>query len=260
MTEATRPERLIMLAVPNSGQVNVELLKSIVMIITEADFRKFGFMFVPLSLKCNENCYQTIAKKFWESDADFLLQIDSDNPPIFNPLELCELDKDIISLATPTWKYEKGEENYQPVQWNAYRDLKNGRYEAIPPGKGLQEVDAVGSGCVLIAKRVFDAPLMRKEGWHRVWNKEDGTADLGLDLAFSKRARKCGFKTYVHWDFPCRHINEVDLATLADGFEQWRRCLGLKHPTELEKPVPEEVQKQWSTLAPPLGRVTEGVA
>jgi len=219
--------RKVMLAYPNTGNLHVELVKSLVKIITDTS-HEVHFQFDAPVLKCNENNYQNIAKKFWESDSEFLLQIDSDNPPMKNPLPLCDLGLDIISLPTPTWKYCKEEgEDYNPLQWNAYEKVRAGVYRAKPPGRGLERVDAAGAGCVLIHRRVFEAPLMKREGWHRKWNKENGTADLGLDLAFCERATKCGFEIYTHWDYPCRHFNTVDLATFSDGFKQWANTLGL---------------------------------
>ena len=117
------------------------------------------------SHKPYENNLHHIVNDFMAGGYDFWLNIDSDNPPTKNPLDLVELDKDIIGLPTPIWHYEginqkKGE---RPVYWNGYDyDEKTGAYREHLPREGLQKVDAVGTGCILIARRVFENKEMRK--------------------------------------------------------------------------------------------------
>ena len=106
-----------------------------------------------------------------------------------------------------------------PVYWNAYDYVpEEDAYKQHTPFIGLQKVDAVGTGCVLFARRVFEHPEFRKGAFTRKLN-EDGTVDKGNDLSFSERARDCGIEFYAHYDYPCGHVNEIEINEMV---EQWK--------------------------------------
>ena len=164
-----------------------------------------------------ENNLNRIVKDFLKGGEDYWLNIDADNPPAKNPLELVPLDKDVIGLPTPVWYWtEKECSGNRPVYWNGYVAKRDG-YTEWPEKKGLQEVDAIGGGCFLAARRVFEHPEMQKGAFLRTWN-DDGTVDFGNDLAFSKRAKLCGFRIYCHYDYHCHHFREVDLVEVIKAY------------------------------------------
>lgn len=169
------------------------------------------------SHKPYENNLNHIVNEFFYGDYNFWLNMDSDNPPINNPLDLIELNKDIIGLPTPIWHYtrKKGE---RPVYWNAYDyDDTTGAYREHQNKDGLQRVDAVGTGCVLIKRSVFDILNMRKAPFLRTWNK-DGTMNKGNDIAFCERARAEGLEIYCHFGYPCDHFSELSLTETVNAF------------------------------------------
>jgi hypothetical protein len=222
--------KTVMVAWPNQGWLHQNyVMYTAPMLVQDGRYR---LRFVSSGHKCNENNYQHIAKMFWESDADFLLQFDDDNPPQVgkNPLDLVEKNLDVVAFPVPIWCYHSRENTgrpLRPVHWSVYKYMKeSGRYLTMDPRAGMiEECDGTGAGCLLIAKRVFQSPLMRKEGWHRTWNKEDGTAKYGLDLSFSRRVKKLGFKIHVAWDYPCHHFKEIDILEIVDGTDQWMRTI-----------------------------------
>jgi len=72
---------------------------------------------------------------------------------------------------------------------------------------GLTEVDAIGTGCIMIARRVLEdvkAPFMN------VYD-ENGIRKAGLDLEFCKKAKSKGYKVWAHLDHICSHWTDVDL-------------------------------------------------
>ncbi len=221
----------VLLAVPTLGFLQKQLFISGIQWcydwIRQADENTLKI--IAPSEKCNSNNYQGVAKEFWEGEYDYLIQIDDDNPPSRNPFDLVEYDKDIIALPTPIWRYRDADQKDScPFEWNVYRwDKEDGLYYnyAPPTGGGLQKIDACGAGAMVIHRRVFDAPLMRKEGWHRKWRQDDGTVARGLDLAFCERARKCGFEVWCHWDYRCHHFKMVDLLDVAYGFQDWMKIV-----------------------------------
>ena len=158
-----------------------------------------------------------IVNDFIEGDFDYWLNIDADNPPTNNPLDLVELDKDIIGCPTPVWHFtdKVGE---RPYYFNAYDyDSAVDAYREHNPQKGLQEVDAVGTGCILIARRVFENLLMQQGAFYRKWNI-DGTMNKGNDISFCERARNQGFKIWAHYDYLCDHFTELSMLEMIRAF------------------------------------------
>lgn len=164
-----------------------------------------------------ENALSHVVNDFMAGDFDYWLHIDADNPPTQNPLDLIDLDKDIMGMPTPVWHFMDKEKGERPIYHNAYDYVRKAdAYKEHLPREGLQRVDAVGTGCLLIARRVFECDAMRNAPFMRTWNP-DGTVDKGNDLAFCERARANGFEIWAHYDYPCNHfvtlpLNEVTMA------------------------------------------------
>ena len=158
-----------------------------------------------------ENNQHQIVREFLQEGFDFWLSMDSDNPPIRNPLDLVALNLDVVGLPTPVWHWTGKGEHERPIHWNAYRyDPDVDAYREYLSREGLQQVDAIGTGCFLIARRVFENPVMQRGAFTRKL-LPDGVVDRGNDFSFSERAREAGFQLWCHFDYPCRHFNEIDL-------------------------------------------------
>lgn len=157
---------------------------------------------------------------FVGGDFHFWLNIDSDNPPLRNPLDLIEYDRDIIGLPTPVWhhtgKESKGE---RPVYWNAWDYVEQeDAYREHNQKDGLQRVDAVGTGCFLVSRRVFLNQEMQTGVFLRQFNP-DGTVYKGNDISFCERARSVGFEVWAHYGYPCQHFNNLELNEVIDAFK-----------------------------------------
>lgn len=163
-----------------------------------------------------ENNLAHIVNEFRDSDFDYWLSIDADNPPMRNPLDLMDLNLDVIGCPTPVWHY-KGEPNERPVYWNAYDYVPEaGAYRPHEPMEGLQKVEAVGTGCFLVHRRVFEK--ITHQPFQREWN-DDGTVEKGNDIAFCERARAAGFEIWAHYDYPAMHFNELELNEVVRAFK-----------------------------------------
>ena len=157
-----------------------------------------------------ENNLNQVIKKFLEGDWDFWINLDHDQSPLKNPIDLVFLDKDIIGLPTPAYKPAK-EEGKSPFYWAVYSWNEDRQahqpYKFQPQAGPIQEVDAVGAGCWVVARRVLEAikqPMLRRYD-------EQGVVTMGCDLSFCSKARAAGFKVYAHYEYPCRHFKTVDL-------------------------------------------------
>ena len=84
------------------------------------------------------------------------------------------------------------------------------------PCDGLQEVDAVGSGCFLVSRRVM-YDLRFKEPFMRQWNRE-GLVEKGCDFSFCDKVKAAGYKVWANYDYPCRHFNEIELTEIIQAF------------------------------------------
>lgn len=186
----------VLIAILNQGWVRPELTNAVALMTHDKRYR--CKVYYP-SARPNEHNRAEIVKKFLEGDWDYLLMIDSDNPPTRNPLDLVELDLDIVACPTP--QLREGQ-----LYWVVMRRVEDGYQGYLKRQKGLVEADAVGTGCVLIARRVL---LEVKEPFMREW--VDGFQELGTDFAFCKRAKQKGFCVWAHWDYVCSHFKTVNL-------------------------------------------------
>lgn len=194
----------IYVAILNTGWIKTELAFNMLRWFRESKY-DIHYEFSNLSpISHNRN---TIVKNFLKSDCDYLLQIDNDNIPIKNPLDLVDNNKDIISC--PVWIYQ-----HKKIL-NVYRFDDNNEY-LIPldyeenKNKGLVEIDATGSGVLMCSRKVLEdikAPFERK------FNK-DGIEIRGLDLYFCDKAREKGYKIFTHFDYISNHYKIFDLGIL----------------------------------------------
>lgn len=158
-----------------------------------------------------ENALHHCVRILLDEGFDFWLSIDSDNPPMNNPLDLVELDRDIIGLPTPIWHYTKEKPGERPYYWNAYDYVpEDDAYKEHVPQEGLQKVDAVGTGCFLMARRVFEDLEMQKAPFERKLYP-DGRVHKGNDMSFCEKVRARGFEVWAHYGYPCHHFVEIDL-------------------------------------------------
>lgn len=205
----------ILFSVPNTGWIHKLVVMRAISIIQDS---RYHVTFISPTHNPYENNLHHIINEFMAGDYHFWLNIDSDNPPTRNPLDLVELDLDIIGLPTPVWHFTDKIKGERPIYWNAYKwNEKEGGYNEWKVKEGLQEVDAIGTGCFLINRRVFNHPSMRIAPFQRIWNK-DGTVSLGNDIAFCQRAKENGFSIHAHYDYPCDHMNELPLNEVVKSF------------------------------------------
>ncbi|MFW5902801.1 MAG: hypothetical protein ACOCTT_02865 [archaeon] len=195
----------VLVAVHNGGSIRREVAHQCLRMVVDGRYQvTIAF---PQAKPYTKNVNRTIQNSFLPDGYDFLLILDSDNPPMKNPLDLIELNKDIIGLPTPQWS---GEIIY-PV---AMDKVPNKQFKSLPPEKhqGIQEVDAHGSGCILIARRVIEAVDQDDNGpvWNDIWQKK-GTERTTADYNFCDRAKEKGFKVWAHFDYHCEHIKELSL-------------------------------------------------
>lgn len=178
--------------------------------------RCHGHIVFPVGRPYEQNQHQIIIELF-KHDYDFWISIDEDNPPVKNIIDLIFLNKDMIGCPTPVWHYVKGKAE-RPVMWNTYDYVsKEDGYTEHVSKNGLQEMDAVGTGCFVIHQRCFDHDLTRQGAFTRELDSQ-GLVYKGNDISFCEKLKKAGFHIFAHYDYPCRHYNTINLLDTISAF------------------------------------------
>ncbi len=205
----------ILVSVPNTGDIKKHVCMATDKILSD---ERYDVKIIRPTHNPYENNLHHIVNDFMAGDYDFWLNIDSDNPPESNPLDLVAYDLDVIGLPTPVWHYTGKIKGERPIYENAYKYVPGkDAYTEWPNKNGLQRVDAVGTGCVLYSRRVFENPEMRKAPFQRRYNI-DGTVERGNDIAFCERAKEQGFLIFTHYDYRCKHFSELELHEVGKAF------------------------------------------
>jgi len=204
----------VLLALPNLHWIHKLVMAKALAILQD---KRYHVILQMPSNKPFEATLQDCVDLFIEGSYDYWLSIDADNPPENNPLDLIELDKDVVGCPTPIYHNTRNGE--RPVYWNAYQfDQATGLYREWPCREGLQKVDAIGTGCFVAARRVFEHSDLRYGAFQRKWNK--GRVERGNDLAFCERATEAGFSIHAHFDYLAEHMVEVPLNEITRGFSE----------------------------------------
>ncbi len=163
----------------------------------------------PLKKRPYEENLNTATKMTREGGYDFLITFDHDNIPKNNPIDLVFLNKDIIGMPYPTYGFSsKGELETALL---AMDKQPGGGYRDHRTMEGLQEVDAIASGAMVIARRVLENP---KVFFARKWD-DQGFVITGVDFHFCEKAKAEGFKVWAHYDYLADHIKEISLLEVA---------------------------------------------
>jgi len=205
----------VYVAIPNhDSRIHVQLVNRLVqMFLEESDRKKYEITLRFSKITGIDYNRNAIVNDFLKTENKWLLMIDSDNPPINNPLNLIEFNKDVMCLPTMMWRGVDGPDGNEGLAYNVYKKIRGGWKTFVYDGKNkLFQADRVGTGCILIKRRVLEkikAPFASKT------DKKTGMRTLGEDVNFSDKAKRAGFKLYGHWDYSCSHYKEVDLLDVA---------------------------------------------
>lgn len=192
----------VYIAVYTTGWVRKELSLALIKWLRKTEHEVFIDF---IEEEPNEHARNTTTKRFLESNNDYFLQFDNDVLPSKNPLDLVDLNLDIISC--PVWIYQ------HKLILNIYKYNENKEY-LIPidlkyhKEGGLIEVDATGTGILLCSRNALER---LERPFERIYDSK-GIATLGLDLAFSQKAKATGLRIYSHLDYISKHYKTIDLS------------------------------------------------
>lgn len=154
-----------------------------------------------------------------QAHGDWIWFVDDDHT--FPPDTLMRLLSGNVDIISPLCLSRK-----PPFRAYAYRvNPDTGRYDGVPyttlPSTGIHAYDAVGSGALLVRRRVFEA-------LQYPWFEEGKTSPdaLGEDLYFCSKAREAGFSIWLDVDTRIGHMTPIEVwpAQAEDG----RWCVDLE--------------------------------
>lgn len=210
----------VLLTVPNLHWVHELVMHRAIMMMKDP---RYHVVLETPSNKPFEATLQDCVDLFIDGGYEYWISMDADNPPERNPLDLIELDKDVIGCPTPIYHYTGEKELEEPIYWNVYQFVpKNDAYREWPYRDGLQNVDAIGTGCFVTARRVLENDSLRYAAFQRKWRY--GRVHRGNDLAFCERARSEGFKIWAHYDYLAEHYTEIPLNQISRAFKALRQA------------------------------------
>lgn len=196
------------IAVPHEGWVRAEL---VVWLLRHSGDRRFHSRFQMSHAAPVSHNRNLIVKRFLETDAQWLLFLDSDVLPPDDLLDRVYLDKDVLSLPCPVYKGPQSDGPTFSMNFVPEPDFR----ERLQRGEMLVPAVRAGTGVMLIARRVLEHRHMR--GAFLDIFDEDGLRVMGEDYAFCERARAAGFEVWVDMSAACGHVKEVDLLLVGDA-------------------------------------------
>ena len=204
----TNEKKTVYIAVLTGGVIRKEVNQFLLKLFAKPETR-FNILIRHEYDSPVDSCRNKIALHFLESNADYLLMIDDDQIIHQSPLDLIEDDPDVVGQPTPIFRPDITD---HPFAWNLWIEDENGNHKrgVIQADRGrFVEVAAIGTGVMLIARRVLEHPDMRAPFLTSF--KPDGSRDAGEDVTFCHRARAAGFKVYAAMDQICGHVKPIDL-------------------------------------------------
>jgi hypothetical protein len=198
------------IAIPNTGSIRTGLAVALLRLSRDP---RYDLQFHFRIAKPTANNRNQIVKRFlsFGEGHGWLLMIDDDVVPLpdCNPLDLVERDLDVVGVLCPIWKWREGDA-MNPVVWN-FMPLEGAETDAV---QGCVPVRFIGSGCMLIARRVLEHPAMRAP-FMDTWD-EFGEKVGGEDRNFCLRAREAGFGVFAAMDYRAEHENMVGLLSVGN--------------------------------------------
>lgn len=194
----------VLLAVPTRGSVRCETVTQLEAIRDSVDgMRPILYQQGNVSVAVTRNA---IVKRFLETDAEVLVMIDDDvAPPQSLLTDLLPLTDGFGCVGIPYTLVRNGEYTLSVLQ-----DVDEEVARRVWPRYGLTDVDVIGTGCVAIAREVFerfDGPPFR------LGYTSDGEM-IGEDLLFCRDLRAMGWRVGCMWTGTtfAEHIREVQLS------------------------------------------------
>lgn len=146
-------------------------------------------------------------ERFMASGKDYWLTIDSDVIPEGSLLSMISHGVDVCAGVYPLWR-SPAPAGARPWCYGAFDQVETGKYKPHEPTEGLQEVDAVAFGAVLMTRAVAGHLAFEGRGklTHPLWPVvREGRVVLGEDFHFCQVVKSYGHGVFADFDMFCEH-------------------------------------------------------
>lgn len=204
MSEGKKPVRAL-LAVPTRGYVWFETAMQIGHLEPIYYREKLSVANVR-----NKICHDFLENKHGQRDVLYMIDDDVIPPHKKFAERMLSAPFDVVGCPVPMSKMPD-----LPVVLNCFNKNKDGNWVTAQntlPEEGNVEVDAVGTGLIMIRKHVLEHPEMVKPFDQLL--TDEGTIQVGQDINFCIRAKKLGFTVGVCADLICDHFVNLHLNTI----------------------------------------------
>jgi hypothetical protein len=193
----------IFLRIPTAHGVDREMTRWLVWFAREMPDADIDIHYSCWGVVENRN---EICRQFLKSDCTHLWMLDSDTIPprnlsLLEDVEAHHCLNGIYQHLTP-----------HGLIWDVWHKTPEGKFVPRPqrkwPKEKVFEVDAVGTGCMMLDREIVDG--MMPFGGH-LFEK----TDQGEDFNFCNEARDQGFEVMVNSHYRCDHQKDVSLKLLS---------------------------------------------
>lgn len=198
--EQTTSKPKVLITIIHQGWIRPEAIN---MVLAARSDARADISIAPICQRPYENAINSAMQMAKTGGYDYWISFDHDNVPRNNPIDLIFMEKDIIGMPYPTFRYHSGK---LEMAFLAMDKQPNGEYLDHRNTTGLQEVDAVASGAIMLSRPVIESGVM----FAREWN-DNGLAVRGIDFNFCDKAKARGFKVHAHYGYVASHFKEIDL-------------------------------------------------
>jgi len=166
-----------------------------------------------------------IVRKFLKTDCEILLMVDDDVVPHRDVLAMSQYVRHSL-IVTPEPRYDIVGAPYmllrQPIAMVAtpcvFLRGPGGGYKFIPKTftlTGVVECDAMGTGCMMIARRVVEDPRCMP---FSLGVDPDGVMVMTEDMIFCLRAKEAGYTLAADYSRFADHWNSISLNAIHKGY------------------------------------------
>ena len=200
----------IVIAVPNTGQCVIELVKFFTTFKIPKGYKVRIATRKGYPLASNRNA---IVKEFLKDlDNEWLLTFDSDIVPPRDILDMIKYNKGIV--APIVFAFQQGVA--QPlIMKRVSRDnfmFTPAKELVYDEETGLIEADGTGAGCLLIRRDVLEKI---KRPWFEFLTDKDGIAISGEDYQFCVKCQEKGYKILIDTTKEASHLTRLDIREIA---------------------------------------------
>lgn len=194
----------------NGGSLRIEMVESLLSLFGSKELRaragtirflNIAGLYVPMNR-------DYLARRVLEDRADWMLTVDSDMS--FDAADVLELLRSSDVEGDPDVRVVGGlyvaplRDGMGAVAWTRFQDER-----LSIDAKGLQPVDVVGTGLLLVHRTVLVDVLER---FGTIFDyAPDFEQNLGEDVNFCRRARAVGHQPYVNMAVRAGHVKDVHL-------------------------------------------------